>query len=244
MNIFDHPLIVTFLIENNLTKADIFPYVGEVKIYLSDPDNYRLSWNGMLEISVKKNEINPGLYYLEQDFFSNPINIQDVDYSINPIKADVLGRMIQSKKGYFLYGDNGIGKTFMCAAHANRVYEQTKVKSLFVFWPDFIEKTKRFNNNDNKHYINKVKYAKRLIIDDLGQESISQWSRDDILNPIIAFRLEKNLPTIITSNYTPEELKGLYTIKPVESKKAKAIVNKICALSHQLRVDGKDLRSE
>lgn len=243
MKIFDNPLIVKFMQENDLTTNDLMGFIGEIKLYLSNPDAYSIVWNGMVEITTNKIEINPGIAYLEEEVFSSAISINDVDYRQNTLKGQALTKMIKQDTGFYLFGNNGIGKTFLCVAFANHYYEKNSEKTLFVFWPDFIEKTKRFNQN-NAHYINKVKYAKRLIIDDLGQESISQWSRDDILNSIIAFRLEKGLYTIVTSNYTKQELLGLYSIKANESKKAKAIVNKLNALAPDLMIDGRDLRKK
>ncbi len=242
MKIFEHPKIQEFIQENNLQTNDLIAYIGEIKIYLNDMDHYKIIWDGGVELTTKRYEINPGLMYLEEEYFSKPVTMQDVDYKSNPHKNSAIQQMLKLEKGYFMQGKNGIGKTFLTIAYANHYYQKSGEKTLFVFWPDFIEKSKRFNEN-NGHYINKVKYAKRLIIDDLGQESISQWSRDDILNSIIAFRLEKGLFTAVTSNYSKNELLGLYTLKATESKKATAIINKLSALAPDITIDGRDLRN-
>lgn len=243
MKIFEDIKIQQFMQENNLTTKDLIAYIGEIKLYLAAPNNYRIIWDGGVELITSRNETNPGLMYLEEEYFSKHVTMDEVDYQTNPLKVSAIKQMLECKTGYFMQGKNGIGKTFLTVAFANRHFDKTKEKSLFVFWPDFIEKSKRFNEN-NGHYINKVKYAKRLIIDDLGQESISQWSRDDILNSIIAFRLEKGLFTAITSNYSKKELLGLYTLKPTESKKATAIISKLSALAPDIAIDGKDLRAK
>ncbi len=242
MKIFEHPQIQKFMQENEITEKDLIAYIGEVKLFLNDMDHYKIIWDGGVELTTRRNETNPGLIYLEEEYFSKSVSMDDVDYQSNPLKARAIQQMLKMDKGYFMQGKNGIGKTFLSVAYANHYYQKNGDKTLFVFWPDFIEKSKRFNEN-NGHYINKVKYAKRLIIDDLGQESISQWSRDDILNSIIAFRLEKGLFTAVTSNYSKKELLGLYTLKATESKKATAIINKLTALAPDITVDGKDLRN-
>ncbi len=242
MKVLKHPLIKTFCQENNLSEQDLYGFIGEIKLYLSNPDMYQLSWQGMVEITTRKIETNPGLDYLEEEVFGQNITTEQIDYNHNLVKRDALTKIVASNHGYYLYGANGVGKTFMAVATANNHFDKKGEKTLYVFWPDFIEKTKRFNNN-NAHYINKVKYAKRLIIDDLGQESISQWSRDDILNAIIAFRLEKKLYTLVTSNYKKTELLGLYTIKGNEAIKAKAIISKLDALAPDVQLDGKNLRN-
>ncbi len=243
MQILKHPLIIKFREENNLAEQDLYGFIGEIKLFLSNPDLYQLNWQGMVEITTKKVSKNPGVYYLEEEVFNKNITIEQIDYQSNVIKRDALSKITQTDNGVYLFGTNGVGKTFMAIALANLTYNKYQEQTLYVFWPDFIEKTKRFNNNNNAHYINKVKYAKRLIIDDLGQESISQWSRDDILNAIIAFRLEKGLYTIVTSNYTKQELLGMYTLKANEAKKARAIISKLDALAADTPLDGKNLRN-
>jgi DNA replication protein DnaC len=238
----NNQLIINFMEEYQLTKADVLPFVAEIKMYLEKPDGYRLTWDGMVVLESYVVDINPSLLYLEEPFFSEKITINEVDYNKNPVKKQFLTQY-NPMLSYYLTGNNGIGKTFLAVALAGLHFDETKEKTLFVFWPDFIEKTKRFGDN-NIHYINKVKYAKRLIIDDLGQESITSWSRDDILNSIIAFRLEKKLYTIITSNYYQKELTGIYTLREIESKKAKSIANKISGLTVEYPLSGKDLRND
>ena len=95
----------------------------------------------MVIIEKKKEIVNSGLYYLEEIFFRTNIAMEDVDYKQNPVKKKFISSY-DPKKGYFFTGNNGIGKTFMATALANLHYNETKEKTLFVFWPDFIEKTK------------------------------------------------------------------------------------------------------
>ncbi|MGL5021443.1 MAG: ATP-binding protein [Mycoplasmatales bacterium] len=239
---FKNQKIINFIEENNLKQDDVLPFVAEIKMYLEDPDKYKLTWDDMVVLESYRIESNPGLVYLEENFFRESIQVKDIDYNKNPVKKQFLSNY-DPCQGYYFTGNNGIGKTFLAVALATLHFEKTKEKTLFVFWPDFIEKTKRFSDN-NIHYINKVKYAKRLIIDDLGLESITSWSRDDILNSIIAFRLEKKLHTIITSNYYQRELTGVYTLREIEAKKAKSIANKITGLTSEIPLCGKDLRND
>lgn len=242
--IFEHELICEFLKTNDLTISDVKPFYAEISLYLHEPLKYKLKWNGYLEVVPHKLAPNPGIMYLGEHYFKNYISIEDVNYTSNPSKAVFIREILKSKnKNYFLTGSNGIGKTFLSLALANTHYENTKEKTLYVFWPDFIEQSKDFSSA-NSQLIKKVKYAKRLIIDDLGQESISQWGRDDVLNPIIAYRLERKLETVITSNYSFEELRNLYVLRPIDIKKSRSIVNKISGLCPVHVIDGEDLRNE
>lgn len=239
--ILQHPSIKKFLITHKINQAQALDYISEFKLYLANPNQYELSYDGNVILEQKKKKINPGLRYLEESYFLQPIMIEDIDYQKNPSKNHIIGKVLKLNGGYYLTGNNGVGKTFFALSLANHHFLNENETTLFVFWPDFIEKTKRFDKN-NIHFINKVKYAKRLIIDDLAQESITAWSRDDILNAIIAYRLEKKLFTIITSNYDQQELLKVYTLKAIDAKKAKSIVNKIAALAPQFVIEGKNLR--
>ena len=45
-----------------------------------------------------------------------------------------------------------------------------------------------------------------LLLDDIGAENTSNWSRDEVLGPILQYRMENHLPTFFTSNLTMDEL--------------------------------------
>lgn len=237
--------IYKFLLENKLTYTEAINYFSDFKLYEKEPQKYFLKYeydNVILQVQTAK--LNEGLSYLDEPYFIEDKNLEMIDYQQNATKTEIVHQFLkENNQGLYLYSDNGRGKTTLIVALANYKYQLDGKKTLFVFWPDFIEKTKRFDK-DNVYFINKVKYASRLIIDDLGQESITQWARDDILNPIINYRLEKKLPTFITSNYTPKELEKIYTFRTVESKKTKSIVQKIMALTTEFLIIGNDLRKD
>ena len=56
-------------------------------------------------------------------------------------------------------------------------------------------------------YLQNVDY---LFIDDLGNESKSEFNVADILLPIIDYRYVNKKPTFISSNYSLAELYGMY----------------------------------
>lgn len=58
--------------------------------------------------------------------------------------------------------------------------------------------------------ISRMKFSDVLFLDDIGSESISAWTRDEILFPILEYRMNNRLKTYFTSNYTLEELKLRY----------------------------------
>lgn len=70
-----------------------------------------------------------------------------------------------------------------------------------------------------------------LIIDDLGGESISNWSRDEILLPLLDYRIQNELPTILCSDYDLTQLRTIYQKNKNDDIKAEKIVDKIKELT-------------
>lgn len=235
--------IKKFLNDNSIPEQLAKLFISELMLYQKNKEEYNLKYdNDIIYLEEKKEDLNNGIYYLDRIYFSENKDLKYLDYRENATKAYVVRAFVEHKnKGIYIASDNGVGKTSLLIALSNYHYQTNHEKTLFVFWPDFIEKTKRFTDN-NVSYINKVKYSKRLIIDDLGQESLTPWSRDDILHPILSYRLEKKLPTYITSNYLQEELEGLYTFKSIESRKTKSIIEKLSVLSEEYILSGKNFR--
>lgn len=243
-SIFMDKDVQAFMIENELTEDMLRHSYADLVEYVRNKDKYQLFWYGMVEL-IALNQIrvkNPGLEYLDKPIFKENMTIDNL-ITRNPSKAEAVAKAWDLRnQGFFLTGANGIGKTYFAVAVANRRFESTKEKTLFVFWPDFIQVSKRFERESYK-MINQVKYAKYLIIDDLGQEAISAFTRDDILNTIITYRMEKGLNTIITSNYEIDELNELYTIRQIESKKVKSLFLKMSKLAKPVQMIGDNLRN-
>lgn len=101
-------------------------------------------------------------------------------------------------KGAYIYGDVGVGKTYLLAALANELMKREK-ETLFVYFPDMINELK--NNFDLlNERINELKNVEILIIDDFGVGAMTQWVRDSILAPILNYRMLSEKPLFISSN--------------------------------------------
>lgn len=112
-----------------------------------------------------------------------------------------------AKKGFYLYGAPGVGKTYLCAAAANQ-YAQKGKSIAFVNVPKFISDIKSlFQDNDGlAHRLNVVKRSDIVFFDDIGGESITRWSRDEILLPLLDYRMEHEMLTFFTSNLSFDDL--------------------------------------
>ena len=83
-----------------------------------------------------------------------------------------------------------------------------------------------------------------LLLDDIGAENCSNWSRDEILGPILQYRMENNLPTFFTSNLTLDELETALstTTSGVDKLKARRIIERIKQLTVTLELVSKNRR--
>ena len=113
--------------------------------------------------------------------------------------------------GLLLQGAVGYGKTFLAAACANDLIEKG-VDVRFVVVPDFLDMI-RDSFNDQSPYresvlMQEVKTAPVLILDDLGAHNYTDWSVKTIF-AILNYRLNYELPTVITTNLEREQLEEL-----------------------------------
>jgi len=92
--------------------------------------------------------------------------------------------------------------------------------------------------------INRISQADILILDDIGAESLSQWSRDDVLGAILQYRMDNLLPTFFSSNLSFDDLEKHFeeTRNNIEPVKAKRLMQRIKFLGKEVDVGGKNLR--
>lgn len=149
------------------------------------------------------------------------------------------------KKGLYLHGNFGCGKTYLVSAlfHelANKGY-----KSAIIFWPEYLNNLK-YSFNEQQEFKNKIEYIKKvplLLIDDIGAEATTPWSRDEILMPILQYRMDSLLPTFFTSNCSLKELENHFSNSKngVEEVKARRIVERIKQLTEELNLVSDNLR--
>lgn len=147
------------------------------------------------------------------------------------------------KKGLYLSGSFGAGKTYLVAAMFNELAKE-KVKSAIVYWPEFLRDLKTSFQTDFKDKFEFVKKVELLLIDDIGAEITTSWSRDEILGPILQYRMQESLTTFFTSNLDLNALEEhLANSKDgVEEIKAKRIIERIKQLTDNKIMISKNLR--
>lgn len=150
-------------------------------------------------------------------------------------------------KGIYLYGNFGSGKTYLISATFNELAKEG-FKSAIVFWPEFLNELKSsFNSSVKTEFntkYNSIKKAPLLLIDDIGAESVTSWSRDEILCPILQYRMENKLPTFFTSNLDLKALeqKLSMTNRGDDIVSAGRIISRIKQISEYQELISKNLR--
>ena len=151
----------------------------------------------------------------------------------------------KNQKGLYLYGSFGSGKTYLISAMFNELAKQG-VKSAIIFWPDYLVNLKgSFGTDEYQNKLNKLKKVPLLLIDDIGAETTTAWSRDEVLCPIIQYRMQEELPTFFTSNLDINLLEQHLSISKngIEEVKAKRIIERIKQLTEELDLVTKNYRN-
>lgn len=107
--------------------------------------------------------------------------------------------MSNKRNGLILAGGYGSGKTHLAAAVCNVLVD----RGIPVLYGTFVEHLENIRN-DFEHtglnlYLSKMKSTPVLVIDDLGKEKKTDWTRQTLFD-VINYRYEHMLPTIITTN--------------------------------------------
>ena len=150
------------------------------------------------------------------------------------------------RKGLYLYGDFGVGKSFMVAALAHDLSEKRGVSSTLLHYPSFVIDVKNAIGDGNvKTLVDEIKLSEVLILDDIGAEQSTAWVRDEILQVILQYRMQENLSTFFTSNFNFKELeqhfaKGKHGND--ETWEARRVMERIRYLAEETRLEGVNRR--
>lgn len=182
--------------------------------------------------------------------FEEPLAIQNArmaDIDLNDKKRVKLIKWINdfykkydsknTKKGLYLHGSFGSGKTFIIAALLNELAKK-RVKTMIIYYPEMLRVLKESFSDDFDSKMHAIKHSEVLLIDDIGAESVTSWSRDEILGTILQYRMDAELPTFFTSNLTISELEThlANTKMGVEVVKARRIIERIKQLTEDIEL--------
>ena len=147
-------------------------------------------------------------------------------------------------KGLYLSGNFGSGKSYIISACLNELVKDG-YNAAMIYYPEFLRILKSsFDSNDFEEQYDYARKSDLLLLDDIGAENVTAWSRDEILGPILQYRMDNNLPTFFTSNLSIEELEISLSEgnKSIDKLKAKRIIERIKYLTTELKLISKNQR--
>lgn len=175
------------------------------------------------------------------DMRNEPETYKDVVMQVIRVLMDE-----DNTKGLYFYGPPGVGKSYLAAGMTN-YYAKKGRKVAFVNVAKLIADLKMMFQDAQamEQKLRGIQNIDVLVLDDIGGESVTAWSRDDILLPLLDARMQKHKLTIFTSNYRFEELKDKLAIgngRVSEPIAADRILDRIQTLSCEVFVKGSSRR--
>ncbi|MBM4762516.1 primosomal protein DnaI [Bacillus sp. B15-48] len=151
----------------------------------------------------------------------------------------------EKQKGIYFHGPFGTGKSYLLGAIANELAKK-QIRSMIVYVPELFREMKNaIGDNSLNEKLDFIKKSPILMLDDIGAETMSSWARDEILGPILQFRMLENSPTLFTSNFDFAGLSHHLTYSQrgeEEQLKAARILERIKYLAIPVKVEGRNRR--
>ena len=157
------------------------------------------------------------------------------------LKKKVNGETV---KGLYLSGSFGSGKSYILSALLNEL-SLKGYKCVNINYPLLLNKLKAsFSDYNYNDVMDEIMTCDVLLIDDIGAENNSPWSRDEVLGTILQYRMDNDLTTFFTSNFTINELETELseTNKGTDLIKARRIIERIKYLTVEDKLISKDKR--
>lgn len=149
-------------------------------------------------------------------------NKKEAAYKIN--------NFFKNKESNWIYltGNLRTGRSYLASAFANKCASKGVGTICYIDVPFRFKELydKSFKDLDAySKMLETIKTCDVLVLDDFGNEIKNDYIRDGILSLILSARVNKKLLTIITSDYTIEEIETLYSTTKAGAIRAKQIKN-------------------
>lgn len=149
--------------------------------------------------------------YMDEKFYTATFSSFETDkYNERNLRlckryATAFDEMLKKNQGLMFWGGVGTGKTYAAACIANYLIEQ-KIPVVMISTVRILENIEK-GKVDKEELFERMYDATLLIVDDLGAERNSSYALEKIYN-IIDTRCGSNMPMIVTTNMTLEEMQS------------------------------------
>lgn len=214
--------------EEEILNNWIFRITKSKKIKISHDECLKIQehqQNDLREKKEKKEKIDrflDSIYessrYLHKDFLFKTFD----SYSAKPEdtkKIDFLKSFYSSEiTGVTISGNTGSGKThlalaILCSEISKIIKEENHYKYRYAFRfvtsSEFARQSKINTFDKTQSYFKDLEESDLLIFDDLGTESATDFTKENIFS-LLDYRVNKKLKTIVTTNLTMNEIKNRY----------------------------------
>lgn len=136
-------------------------------------------------------------------------------------------------QGLLLYGSVGVGKSYIAACIANALIDKGYPVLMTTF--ERIEKTSFGMVSGKQDYFDSLNKYPLLILDDLGTERDTDYMQE-IVHTVVNNRSLANLPLIVTTNLTSQQLQNPTGIRN------QRIYSRLLKMCCPIKVEGEDQR--
>lgn len=153
-----------------------------------------------------------------------------------------LNAALAGGRGLWLVGPVGSGKTHRACAVLRGWTALNGGGARFVTAPALLAELRATYDGDGSEAAVIGKYARcpLLVVDDLGKEAPTEWSLSKLYE-IVDARWGAGLPTVVTSNQTPDEL-ARRLARDADPETAKAVVSRLAGTCDVAALGGNDRR--
>ena len=146
------------------------------------------------------------------------------------------GKILQSRRGLYLHGGVGTGKTHIAYALKKKLDKHTQLKADFWNTSELMQEIKEDFDRDaysKTRVFDKMTEEKMpFFLDDIGSEKLTDWVLERFYL-IINRKYNEMVPIIFTSNYSIEEL---------ADRIGDRIASRIVEMCDIIKIDGPDRR--